>query len=107
MVIHRDIVVLQPRCHACNIAFDLGRDLVKPLFGRGFPVVAHGIQERRYTRADITNNRRSDFNIAVHFPGLDINLDKGFWLVTPAFALAVRQQPVEARADHHHNVGFL
>ena len=44
----------------------------------------------------------------VHFLGLDVDLDEFLRArLAPGLALAVRQQPVEPRADQHHDVGIL
>ena len=47
-------------------------------------------------------------SVAVHLLGLDVDLDEPLRSrLAPGLALAVRQQPVEAGADQHHDVGVL
>jgi hypothetical protein len=69
-------------------------------------------EHRRYARADVADHRRVDAHVAVGLLGPDVDLDEPLpppvlgALAAPGLALAVREQPVEARADQHHDVGF-
>jgi hypothetical protein len=59
--------------------------------------------------ADVTDERRLDRDVAVHLDRRDVDLDELLRAVgcAPGLALAVRQQPVQARAHQHHDVGLL
>ena len=43
----------------------------------------------------------------VHLLRLDVDLDELLRRLAPGLALAVRQEPVQARADQHHDIGVL
>ena len=63
-------------------------------------------EQRRDARADVADHRRDDLDVGVHLLRLDVDLDELLRLRAPGLALAVRQQPVEARADQHDDVGL-
>src|ERR1700721_1459417 len=58
--------------------------------------------------AGIPAQRSNDPDIRVHLLGLDVDLDDPLRSrLAPGLALAVRQKPVQASADQHHDVGVL
>jgi hypothetical protein len=63
------------------------------------------LQQRRHTRADIADHRGGNGHVAVDFGWRNIDLHELLRLA-PGFAFAVRQQPVQARADQHHHIGL-
>ncbi len=71
------------------------------------PVSAHALHQRGHARTDVANHRRDDLDVRIHFLRLDVDLDEFLRRIAPGLALAVRQQPVEPRADQHHDVGVL
>ena len=107
VVIHRYVIVLQFRHHAGDVGFFFRRNRAHPLGRRCVPVIAKAIKQCFNTRPDITDNRRRDFDVAVHFLRLDVDLHKLSRLVPPGLSLAVREQPIEAGADHHNRIGFF
>ncbi len=107
MIVHRRVVVHQPRRHLGDIVVALRLDGADPVGRRRGPGAAHGLEQRRDAGADVADQRSCDLDIGVHFPGLDVDLDEFLRRFAPGLALAVRQQPVEARADQHHDVGIL
>ena len=79
--------------------------------GRLGPAGADAGEQRRHAGADVADHRRGDRHVAVDLGRRDVDLDELLppapWRVAaPGLALAVRQQPVQARADQHHHVGF-
>ncbi len=68
---------------------------------------AHRLVEGRDDRADVADDGRDDLDVGVHFLRLDVDLDELLRRFAPALALAVREQPVQPRADQHDDVGFL
>ena len=79
-----------------------------PVGRRGRPLAVHAVEQRRYAGADVADQRSDDLDVAVHLLGLDVDLDELLRSrLTPGLALAVRQKPVEAGADQHHDVGIL
>ena len=66
----------------------------------------------RDARADVADDRRIDADVAVRLLRRDVDLDELLAapflgaVAAPRLALAVRKQPVQARTDHHHDVGF-
>ena len=80
-------------------------DRLRPLRRRLLPVVAHAAQQRGHAGADIAHQRRGDLDIAVHLARLDVDLDELLRARRPPLpAFAVTEQPVEPRADHHHDI---
>ena len=76
--------------------------------GGGRPLAAHAVEQRGDAGADVADDRSDDLDVAVHLLGLDVDLDELLRMrLTPGLALAVRQQPVQARADQHHDIGVL
>src|SRR2546430_10370372 len=107
VIVHRRCIVHQPRRHLGDVLVSLALDRAGPFGGRGGPVAAHVLEQRRYTGADVADHWGCDLDIGVHLLGLDVDLDELLRGLAPALAFAVRQQPVEARADQHHDVGVL
>src|SRR5215469_795059 len=108
VIIHRRIIVHQPRRHLGDVLFALALDRVDPIGRRRRPFRAHRVEQRIDAGADIADHRSGDLDIGSYFLGLDIDLDEFFRMrLAPALALAVRQQPVQPRADQHHDVGIL
>src|ERR1700730_13906034 len=107
VVIHRRSIVHQPRRHLGDVLISLGFDRAGPVGRRGRPLVVDSFEQGRYAGADVSDHRRNDLHVRVHLLGLDVDLDELLRLIAPAFALAVRQQPVQARADQHHHIGIL
>ena len=75
--------------------------------GGGRPVAAHALEQRGDAGADIADHGGDDLDVGIHFLRLDVDLDEFLRRIAPGLALAVRQQPVEAGADQHHDVGVL
>jgi hypothetical protein len=108
VIIHRRFVVHQTRRHLRDVLVLLGIDRVEPVGGRRRPVAAHLLEKRRHARADIAHQRCRDLDVAVHLPGLDVDMDEFLRMrLAPRLALAVGQQPVQTRADQHHDVRIL
>ncbi|SPC14616.1 hypothetical protein CT19431_MP100198 [Cupriavidus taiwanensis] len=78
---------------------------VQPRGVRPRKVAADLAEDRRHARANVPNDWRGDGDVAVHLGRRDVDLDE-LLRAAPGLALAVRQQPVQARADQHHHVGF-
>ena len=70
-------------------------------------LAAHAVEQRGNAGADIADQGRDDLDVRIHLLGLDIDLDELLRRLTPGLALAVRQQPVEAGADQHDDVGVF
>src|SRR6266550_3549366 len=89
---------------------------VEPLGGRLRPVGTLSCVDRlehgRDTRTDIADDRRIDADVAIRLLWRDVDLDELLAAprlgrsAAPRLALALRQQPIESRADQHHDVGF-
>src|SRR5690242_712486 len=107
VIIHRVVVVHETRRHLGDVLLALGRDRAGPVRRRLGPAVAHAVEQRGDARADVADHRRGDLDVAVHLLGLDVDLNELLRCIAPGAALAVAQQPVEAGADHHHDVGVL
>ena len=82
-------------------------------FGQPDPAVALMAPEHGGdARADVADDGRIDTNVAVGLLWRDVDLDEFLAapllgaVAAPRLAFAVRKQPVEARTDHHHDVGF-
>src|SRR5476651_2096930 len=90
-----------------DVLVALGRDRAHPVRWRLGPAAAHGVDHRGDARSDVANDRRRDLDVAVHLPGLDVDLHELLGRIAPGLALAVAQEPVEAGTDHHHDVGVL
>jgi hypothetical protein len=48
-----------------------------------------------------------DLDVRIHLFRLDVDLDELLRRIAPGLALAVGQEPVQPRADHHHDIGVL
>ena len=107
MIIHRHVVVHQLGRHFGDVVVALGRDRLDPVGGSGWPVSAHAIEQRRDAGADIADHGRDDLDVAIHFLRLDVDLDELLRRIAPGLALAVRQQPIQPRADQQHDIGVL
>ena len=108
MEVHRCGILHQPRRHLGDVLVLARADGVDPLRCRSRPIAAHCFDQRRHTGADVAHQRSDDRNIAVHLLGFDIDLNELLRAkLAPRLALAVRQKPVEARADQHHDIGIL
>ena len=106
--VHRRRVLHQPRRHLGDVLFSLRLDGVGPVGRRGRPLAVDAVEKSRHAGADIADQRSDDLDVAVHFLGLDVYLDELLRAgLTPGLTLAVRQQPVEACADKHHDVGVF
>ncbi len=91
VVVHWRLVVHQPRRHFGDIFFPLRTDGLHPISRRSRPVAAHRRKQRRHAGADIADHGSDDLDVAVHLPGLDVDLDELLRRVAPALSLAVRQ----------------
>ena len=86
--------------------FDL--TALDPVRRRRRPFAVHAIEQRRHAGADVADHWSDDLDVAVHLLRLDVDLDEFLRVrLAPGLALAVRQQPVEARADQHDDVGVF
>ena len=67
---------------------------------------AHGLGAERVTQEPVSPTAGAAIStFEFHLLGLDVDLDEFLGRLAPALALAVRQQPVEPRADQHDDVG--
>src|SRR6266498_2106336 len=108
VVVHRRRVLHQPRRHLGDVFFLLRFDGADPVGRRRRPLAAHTLEKRGYAGADVADQRSDDLDIAVHLLGLNVDLDELLRSkLAPSLALAVRQQPVEAGADQHHDIGVF
>ncbi len=107
MIIHRRGVAHQLRRHLGNVVVTLLVDGVDPVGRCGGPAAAHALEQRGDAGADIADHGGHDLDVGIHFLGLDVDLDEFLRRIAPGLALAVRQQPVEAGADQHDDVGVL
>ena len=107
VIIHRRVVVHQPRRHLGDVLVALLGDRAHPVGRRRGPVAAHALEQRGDAGADVADHGGHDLDVGVHFLRLDVDLDEFLRGIAPGLALAVRQQPVEAGADQHHDVGVL
>jgi hypothetical protein len=65
-------------------------------------------QQRRHAGTDVADQRRGDGHVAVDLGRGDVDLDELLGVGrAPGLALAMRQQPVQAGADQHHDIGLL
>ena len=94
MVIHRRVIVLQPRRHALDVRVFLILDLGDPLARWSGPILAYASEQRLNARSYITNHGRRDFDVTVHFLGLNVDLHEFLRFCAPLLALAVRQEPI-------------
>ena len=108
MVVHRRFIVHEARRHLGDVFLALGRDGRDPVGGRRGPVGAHALQHRLNAGAHVADDGRDDLDIAVHFARLDVDLNELLRARrAPCLALAVREQPVQPRAQHDDDVGIL
>ncbi len=81
-------------------------------FGQFDPQLLDRGEQGLHARTDVADDRRIDTDVAVRFLRRDVDLDELLAApclgarAAPRLALAVREQPVQPRADHHHDVGF-
>ena len=102
MIVHRRVVVAQARRHLGDVLVALGRHCLHPVRD----LQREGVTVARLEQRRIANDRGDDLDVGVHFLRLDVDLNELLRLGTPGLALAVRQQPVEPRADQHHDIGL-
>ncbi|CAI8392437.1 MAG: Uncharacterised protein [SAR116 cluster bacterium MED-G04] len=76
VVIHRHRVALEPSSHFFKVRLLFLAHCIEPAFRRFRPVIAHRLHHGIQHGTDITDQRGCDFNIAVHFGGLDIDLNE-------------------------------
>src|SRR3954462_10841951 len=108
VVVHRRGVLHQPRRHLGDVLFSFRFDGADPVSRRRRPFAVDAFEQSRYTGADVADHWSDDLDIAVHLLGLDVDLDELLRVrFAPGLAFAVRQQPVQARADQHHDVGVF
>src|SRR5579864_2348104 len=86
--------------------FFIRRDDILPTFSSFFALIAPVHSEGGVGHLPSMPASSDDGNIAVHFLGLDVDLDELLRpRLAPGLAFAVRQEPVEAGADQHDDVG--
>ena len=108
VVVHRRVVVHQARRHLGDVlvASSPVTALVQSAGGAGhlLPMPSRSADTHEpmspTTGATISTLR-------VHLLRLDVDLDELLRRVAPGLALAVRQEPVQARADQHDDVGVF
>src|SRR5262245_27607079 len=106
--VHRRRILHQPRCHLGDVGFLAFVDRIDPVGRRRRPLAVDALEQSRYAGADVADQRSGDLDIAVHLLGLDVDLDEFLRSgLAPSLAFAVRQQPVQAGADQHDDVGIL
>ena len=98
---------MQPRRHLRHVLLALAGDRADPVGGRRRPLVAHRREQRADAGADVADDGRGDLDVGVHLLRLDVDLDEFLRRAAPGLALAVREQPVEARPDQHDDVAVL
>ena len=70
------------------------------------------LEHGRDTGTDVADDRRIDADVAIRLLWGDVDLDELLAAprlrrsAAPRLALALRKQPIESRADQHHDVGF-
>ena len=80
-------------------------EVVEPCRAWADPAGLERRQQRGHGGRDIAHHRRDDGAITVHFRRHDVELNK-LRRRRPLRALAVAEQPVQARADQHHHIGM-
>ena len=111
VIVHRRRILRQRFRHLRDVLRLALADGVEPLGRRLRPVRSHGAEHRRHARPDVADDRRIDAHVAVGFLRRDVDLDELLAAprlrrrAAPCLALALREQPVETRADQHHDVG--
>src|ERR1035441_337224 len=107
VIIHWRVVVHQPRRHLGDVLVPFRLDRVGPVSRRRRPLAIDAGEKSRDAGADVADHRGDDLDVRIHFLGLDVDLDEFLRRFAPGFALSVRQQPVETRADQHDDVAIF
>ncbi|OIQ71774.1 hypothetical protein GALL_466090 [mine drainage metagenome] len=63
VIVHRRVVVHQPRRHLGDVFFPLRTDRLHPIGRRGWPIAAHGRKQRGYAGADVADHGSDDFDV--------------------------------------------